>query len=87
MTSKKDWTMEDAQKALDVERDFNKRHKSPSLIIKFPDLELNREIVSKFHPKIESVHFQQPSTPRYCFVTLDVSTCIQGIAKISLFEQ
>ncbi|KAH1013523.1 uncharacterized protein LOC109537512 isoform X2 [Dendroctonus ponderosae] len=79
MPSKKDWTLEDAQKALDVERDFNKRHKSPSLIIKFPDLELNREIVSKFHSKIESVHFQQPSTPRYCFVTLNNWACMDEV--------
>ncbi|CAH1133205.1 unnamed protein product [Ceutorhynchus assimilis] len=79
MPSKKDWSVEDAKRALDVEREYNKRHKSPSLIIKFPDVELNREIVSKFHPKIESVHFQQPSTPRFCFVTLRDSACIDEV--------
>lgn len=73
--SKKDWTIEEAKKALNCEKEYNKRHKNQSLIIKFPDLELNKEIVSKFHNAIENVHFQQPSTARYCFVTLEV--CIK----------
>nr|XP_023013404.1 uncharacterized protein LOC111503349 isoform X2 [Leptinotarsa decemlineata] len=67
---RKDWSVQDAKRALDVEKESNKRSKRQSLIIKFPDLELNREIVSNFHPSIENVHFQQPSTPRFCFVTL-----------------
>lgn len=70
--SKKDWSMEEAEAALSVEKEYNKRYKNHSLIIKFPDLELNRDIVTKFHSSIESVHFQQPSTPRFCFVTLQV---------------
>lgn len=70
--SKKDWTLEEAEMALSIEKEYNKRYKNHSLIIKFPDQELNRDIVSKFHPSIENVHFQQPSTPRFCFVTLQV---------------
>ncbi|KAJ8929495.1 hypothetical protein NQ314_017810 [Rhamnusium bicolor] len=70
-TRRKDWSVDDAKRALQVEKEYNKRHKSQSLIIKFPDIELNREIVGKFHKSIESVHFQQPSTPRFCFVTLN----------------
>lgn len=69
---RKDWSVMDAKRALTVEKEYNKRHRSQSLIIKFPDLELNRDIVSKFHSEIDSVHFQQPSTPRFCFVTLKV---------------
>ncbi|XP_050310163.1 uncharacterized protein LOC126746097 isoform X3 [Anthonomus grandis grandis] len=81
MPAKKDWTMEEARRALETEKDFNKRHRSPSLIIKFPDLELNRDIVSKFHPKIDNVHFQQPSTPRFCFVTLKDGECVDQVIK------
>lgn len=69
---RKDWSVRDAKKAIDIEKEFNKRKKSASLIIKFPDTELNRDIVAKFHPGIETVHFQQPSTPRFCFITLRV---------------
>lgn len=72
MPSKKDWTFTEAEQALNCEKEYNKRHKNQSLIIKFPDLELNKEIVSKFHNSIENVHFQQPSTARFCFVTLEV---------------
>lgn len=70
---KKAWTDEEAQMAILVEREYNKLFKNHSLKIKFPDQELNREIVSKFHPAIETVYFQQPSNPRFCFVTLTVS--------------
>lgn len=70
--SKKEWTLQDAELALGVERECNKRSKNQSLLIKFPDLELNKEIVARFHPAIENVHFQQPSAPRFCFVTLNV---------------
>uniref|UniRef100_A0A1Y1NGR7 RRM domain-containing protein n=1 Tax=Photinus pyralis TaxID=7054 RepID=A0A1Y1NGR7_PHOPY len=70
--NKKDWTAQDAEVALSTEKAFNKKSKN-SLIIKFPDQELSKEIVSQFHPSIENVHFQQPCTPRFCFVTLQES--------------
>lgn len=69
---RKDWSVEDAVRAIDLEKEYNKRNRSASLIIKFPDTELNRDIVARFHPSIDTVHFQQPSTPRFCFVTLKV---------------
>ncbi|XP_008192964.1 protein painting of fourth isoform X2 [Tribolium castaneum] len=88
--SKKDWTLEEAEMALNVEKEYNKRYKNHSLIIKFPDQELNRDIVSKFHPSIENVHFQQPSTPRFCFVTLqesaDAESVISALNKIKFGE-
>lgn len=71
--SKKEWTMQEAEMALAVEKECNKRSKNQSLLIKFPDLELNKEIVAKYHSAIENVHFQQPSAPRFCFVTLKES--------------
>ncbi|XP_045470124.1 uncharacterized protein LOC123677569 isoform X2 [Harmonia axyridis] len=68
--AKRAWTDEEAQMAIVVEREYNKLFKNHSLKIKFPDQELNRDIVSKFHSSIETVYFQQPSNPRFCFVTL-----------------
>ncbi|KRT86606.1 RNA binding protein, partial [Oryctes borbonicus] len=70
LPSRISWTYEEAANALNLEKEYNKRSKSHSLIIKFPDAELNKEIVTKFNPAIENVHFQQPSTARFCFVTL-----------------
>ncbi|KAF5282755.1 hypothetical protein FQR65_LT02752 [Abscondita terminalis] len=67
--TKREWTTEEAIIALETEKTYNKKSKN-SLIIKFPDHELNKEIVSQFHPAIENVHFQQPCTPRFCFVML-----------------
>ncbi|XP_018577514.1 uncharacterized protein LOC108915852 [Anoplophora glabripennis] len=78
---RKDWSVMDAKRALMVEKEYNKRHRSQSLIIKFPDLELNRDIVSKFHSSIDNVHFQQPSTPRFCFVTLKESADPEVVIK------
>ncbi|XP_018319476.2 uncharacterized protein LOC108732960 [Agrilus planipennis] len=70
---RRDWSLDDVIKALSLEKELNKKCKNHSLIIKFPDHELNKDIVSGFHPSIESVHFQQPSTPRFCFITLKES--------------
>ncbi|XP_071455667.1 zinc finger homeobox protein 4-like isoform X2 [Hetaerina americana] len=64
------WNKEAAEKALSVENEYLKGLRSQSLIIRFPDPELSKEIVKKFHPGIENVHFQVPSGPRFCFVQL-----------------
>lgn len=83
--SKKEWTIQEAEMALAVEKECNKRSKNQSLLIKFPDLELNKEIVASYHSAIENVHFQQPSAPRFCFVTLkesaDPDTVIKELNK------
>ncbi|CAG9832057.1 unnamed protein product, partial [Diabrotica balteata] len=83
---KRDWSLAEARKALEVEKECNKNSKRQGLIIKFPDIELNRDIVSNFHSSIDSVHFQQPSTPRYCFITLresaDPETVIRQLNQI-----
>ena len=60
----KEWNREDAERALLVEQEFNKSQRTQMLILKFPDPELSKDIVKKFSPHIEYVHFQQPSTPR-----------------------
>lgn len=69
---KKNFTIEDAERVFNIEQEYNKRFKNHSLIIKFPDEELNKDMVFKFHEAIENVHFQQPSNARFCFVTLKV---------------
>ncbi|KAL3282832.1 hypothetical protein HHI36_005995 [Cryptolaemus montrouzieri] len=84
--AKRAWTDEEARMAIEVEKEYNKLFKNHSLKIKFPDQELNREIVSKFHKSIETVYFQQPSNPRFCFVTLtdgaDPNAVIEELNKI-----
>lgn len=86
----RDWSLEEAHKALEVEKEYNKVYKNHSLIIKFPDLEVNKDIVSKFNRNIENVHFQQPSTARFCFVTLkkdaDADNVISELNKIKFGE-
>lgn len=61
----KEWSPEDAIKALALEKEVSVAQKTPMLILKFPDPELNKDIIKAFSPLIENVHFQQPSTPRY----------------------
>lgn len=69
-TRKKEWVEEDAIRALNLENEFSKLQRMPMLILKFPDPELNKEIVKRYSNMIDNVHFQQPSTARYCFVQL-----------------
>lgn len=64
MNHKKEWNREDAIKALQLEQEFNKMQKLPMLILKFPDPDVNKEIVRGYSTSIENVHFQQPSTSR-----------------------
>ncbi|KAF5282754.1 hypothetical protein FQR65_LT02751 [Abscondita terminalis] len=70
--TKKEWTLEEAKTAFETEKLYNTS--KIVLIIKFPDHELNKDIVSQFHPAIENIHFQQPCTPRFCCITLREST-------------
>lgn len=60
----KEWNPEDALKALALEKELSLVQHSPMLILKFPDPELNKDIIKTFSPHIQNVHFQQPSTPR-----------------------
>lgn len=76
------WDEKDAEKAIQAEKDFVKNLKKQSLIIRFPDPELSKETVQKFHPQIESVHFPQSSTPRYCFAHLDENADIDKVCGI-----
>lgn len=64
MNHKKEWNRDDAIKALELEQEFNKMQKLPMLILKFPDPDVNKEIVRGYSKSIENVHFQQPSTAR-----------------------
>ncbi|CAH2004241.1 unnamed protein product [Acanthoscelides obtectus] len=81
LPQRRGWSMEDAKKAIEIERECNRKARRFSLFIKFPDAELNREIVSSFHSAIESVHFQQPSTPRFCFVNISSSADPEAVRQ------
>lgn len=76
------WNREDAEKALKVEVETTINLKNESLIIRFPDPELSRDIVKAYHPGIMNVHFQVPSGPRYCFVQLAPDVNTEKIIKI-----
>ncbi|XP_057337423.1 uncharacterized protein LOC130675644 isoform X2 [Microplitis mediator] len=80
------WNREDAQSALKVENEYNKTVRAQSLIIKFPDPDLNKDIVREFHPGIQNIHFQSPSGPRYCFIQMsedvNIDEAIKELEKI-----
>ncbi|XP_054014079.1 uncharacterized protein DDB_G0284459-like isoform X2 [Hylaeus anthracinus] len=80
------WNREDAERALKIENEYNKTVKAQSLIIKFPDPDLNKDIVREFHPGIQNIHFQSPSGPRYCFIqmaeSVDIDEAIRELEKI-----
>ena len=75
------WNREDAERALKIENEYNKTVKAQSLIIKFPDPDLNKDIVREFHPGIQNIHFQSPSGPRYCFIQMAESVNIDDAIK------
>lgn len=75
------WNRDDADRALKIENEFNKAVKAQSLIIKFPDPDLNKDIVREFHSGIQNIHFQSPSGPRYCFVQMAESVNIDEAIK------
>ncbi|XP_034942457.1 uncharacterized protein Pof [Chelonus insularis] len=80
------WNLEDAQSALKVENEYNKTVRAQSLIIKFPDPDLNKDIVREFHSGIQNIHFQSPSGPRYCFIQMaedvNIDEAIKELEKI-----
>ncbi|XP_046466094.1 FK506-binding protein 5 isoform X3 [Neodiprion pinetum] len=80
------WNREDAERALQIENEYNKTVKAQSLIIKFPDPDLNKDIVREFHSGIQNIHFQSPSGPRYCFIQMaedvNIDEAIQELEKI-----
>lgn len=59
----KPWNRQDAERALKVELEAHKKQVK-TLIIRFPDPELTRDLIRSYHSAIEKVHFQVPSGPR-----------------------
>jgi len=84
----KPWNREDAERALMTENEYNMKNKvnAQSLIIKFPDTDLDKDIVGKFHPDILNIHFQNPCGPRYCFIQMaedvNIDEAIKELEKI-----
>ncbi|CAH0393549.1 unnamed protein product [Bemisia tabaci] len=83
--STKPWNKEDAVKALTVETDLMNERTEKTVIIRFPDPDLSKSIVQRYHPDIKSVHFQAPSDQRFCYVHLeddvDVDEVIESLNK------
>jgi len=79
------WNREDAERALKTENEY-RTIEAQSLIIKFPDPDLNKDIVRSFHPGIQNIHFQSPSGPRYCFIqmakNINIDDAIKDLEKI-----
>lgn len=72
---------------LKAEQDLrNTKVDETSLLIKFPDPHINKELVKGFSEDISAVHFHQNIAPRYCYVflknTADVSETIKKISQI-----
>lgn len=81
-TCKKEWNKDDAVKALTLENAYNHLIKKvPMLILRFPDPELNKGLIHSYSPAIETVHFQQPSRARYCFVQLKPDADIEAVKE------
>ncbi|KAI9576727.1 uncharacterized protein LOC119642205 isoform X1 [Glossina fuscipes] len=83
----KEWSRECAIQALQAEEKFSERtERAPTLVLRFPDPEVNREIVSNYSPDIAYVYFMQSSASRYCTVRLkreaNVQKVIETISKI-----
>ncbi|XP_059609141.1 uncharacterized protein LOC132256665 [Phlebotomus argentipes] len=80
----KEWNREDAERVLAVENEYSPSDASRTLVIKFPDPKITRDMVQGFSSAIELVHFQQPVTPRHCFVKLRKGVDVQAtIAQLS----
>ncbi|XP_039283053.1 uncharacterized protein LOC120351110 [Nilaparvata lugens] len=80
----RNWNREDAEKALAVELEYQKTQADKSLILSFPDPDLSRDIVLKYNVAIESVYFQSPSSPRFCFIQLkDDSNVDEVISELN----
>ncbi|KAL1491337.1 hypothetical protein ABEB36_011946 [Hypothenemus hampei] len=79
--ARKSWTKEEAERAFQIEKEYNKGGNNQSLVITFPDKELNKEIVTGFHPKIQNVHFHKNFGPRFCFVTLSDPECMNKVIQ------
>lgn len=77
----KEFNLEDAQKAIDLEREYKRKHDRENLLLKFPDPDLDQRIVKSFSSAIENVHFQQPAQPRFCYVTLRRGTNVEEVVK------
>lgn len=80
------WDKDAAERAHALELECQRSANAKSIVIRFPDPELSKEIVQGFHNSIDNVHFQGPCGGRYCFVTLkedaNVDKVMEDINKI-----
>lgn len=86
ISSSRPWDKEAAERAHALELECQRSANAKSIVIRFPDPQISREIVQGFHSSIDNVHFQGPCGARYCFVTIkdeaDVEKVMEDINKI-----
>lgn len=58
------WNRQDAEKALEIEKQYRLSNNKKSIRITFPDEEINSSIVRDFHPSIKTVQFRMSCAPR-----------------------
>lgn len=66
------YTLEDAEKAVELEKRYQEEANKQSIKITFPDSEINRDIAMGLHTDIKNVHFTKSYEPRFCFIRLHV---------------
>lgn len=83
------WTREIALKAIDLEEQYYALQQFSTnieLLIKFPDPEINEDVVKSFSNKIDEVLFSTPMCPRECIVKLkdnaNIEKAIKEISKV-----
>lgn len=71
--TKANFTQEDVEKALRVEKEYLKDDNNVALMVRLPDPEINKDIVQKIHPAFKDISFALcPSNARSFYVTLKV---------------
>lgn len=83
---KKDWNKDDADLALKTECEYGNMKRKQQIIIKFPDEELNADIVKQFHSAIKFVHFQTYCGPRFV-LSIELTNIFNFSFIINLFFQ
>lgn len=64
------WVLEEALRALEVEKQYLMATNAKSLTINFPDPEISKISIQEFSDAIKNIHVISPLVPRYCVVTL-----------------
>lgn len=75
------WVLEEALRALDVEKQYSMAANAKSLTISFPDPEITKNSIHEFSDAIVNIHVISPLVPRYCMVTLKDDANIEEVIE------